>query len=305
MNSELVLLFVFTLVLSLIFKHVFWLKIPLGLFLLNYGAIVNENHQVKGLVLYLIAFSLPYLLGKKIIPSFVNRLIKKRLSTPVNINHLNNSVKKVSVVDDSYFVNAHIIDIREINCTLKFSQKLDLIIDISFDYFQARGFFILPIMFGLFVLSFFFGLNEFGLNEYSPFDSPRTITDYFKVCFILIFGCLLLSLLESFFFISPSILRKEFLRCEHQLCEERRKELQISAEKEQSELIEREERERAELRDKERLKKEQELNFKFKREQEKIRQTQIEADLKKEQLKKERPQKEKALSKILDKLDEL
>lgn len=288
MESTIIFVLVFTFILSSIFKTAFWLKIPIGCFLLILGALSHDIYQTTGLIIFVVVFALPYILsGNNLINLPLKKAIVKRLNKVVDFNFKQNSYS-MNVEDNGFDVTTNNININTIKIKDNFFVKIGIYIEIILDFTVKRSLYISVIFFMSGAL-----LNElsFGFND--ALEGALNITNK-EADYLSLFLFLFFIVLDVYLANSKTDITKTMHRVENYNIEKRRSELQEKAEAEQKELIQEYEAKNDKIR-----------NTTLRTEQERTKQKEIDSNLRIEKLRTERPEKERKLSAILDKLDDL
>lgn len=288
MESTIIFVLIFTFILSSIFKTAFWLKIPIGCFLLILGALSHDIYQTTGLVIYLIVFALPYVVNK----NTFQRFLEARINKPLIKNYAlfeNNAFSARDNPVAEYTVSHNDITIKPINIDFNSVEMFFVRVHLRWENYLSRGLYIVPILF----IGTALYIKSTGIH------SINTIKDFFDVGQFLatvIFGLplVLLTYIEMFFYITPKETKNIMDRFKSRFTIDIENIAREKAEQEQIILIQKEEEKQRQIK-----------QTVLKTEQEITRRREIEANVKIEKLRTERPEKERKLSAILDKLDEL
>jgi hypothetical protein len=288
LESTIIFVLIFTFILSSIFKTAFWLKIPIGCFLLILGALSHDIYQTTGLVIYLIVFALPYVVNK----NTFQRFLEARINKPLIKNYAlfeNNAFSARDNPVAEYTVSHNDITIKPINIDFNSVEMFFVRVHLRWENYLSRGLYIVPILF----IGTALYIKSTGIH------SINTIKDFFDVGQFLatvIFGLplVLLTYIEMFFYITPKETKNIMDRFKSRFTIDIENIAREKAEQEQIILIQKEEEKQRQIK-----------QTVLKTEQEITRRREIEANVKIEKLRTERPEKERKLSAILDKLDEL
>jgi hypothetical protein len=288
LESTIIFVLIFTFILSSIFKTAFWLKIPIGCFLLVLGSLAHGVYQTTGLVVFAIVFALPYVVNK----NMFQRFLEARINKPLVKNYAsfeNNafSIRESPVAE--YTVSHNEIIIKPVNINFNSVEMFFVRVDLRWHNYLSRGLFIAPILFvgtALYVKS-------------TGIHSINTIKDFFDVGQFLatiIFGfpLVVFTYIEIFFYITSKETQNIMERFKSRFSIDVENKAREKAEQEQIILIQKEEEKQRQIK-----------QTVLKTEQQITRRREIEANIKIEKLRTERPEKERKLSAILDKLDDL
>lgn len=170
-----ILVLVLTFILSSIFKTAFWLKIPIGCFLLVLGALSHDIYQTKGLITFAVVFALPYILpNKNTALNFVSNFSRRRKNKEINLNFEIPCLLAVKVTDNGYNVSADGYSINEITVDKKHGYFSSVGIEILAAAYGQRSLFIAPILF----------LSLIGLNHFLGGNLEESIGGFFGSMYI-------------------------------------------------------------------------------------------------------------------------
>lgn len=301
MEINIIVVLIFTFVLSSIFKTAFWLKIPIGGFLLILAALSHDVYQNKGLIAFVIVFAIPYVLPSKSVAfNFIANFVNRRKNKRVKLNLNNPSLSDIKVTDNGYSLSNNSYTINDITVDKKNGYLSSAGIEILMTAYMQKSLFITPLLF--FSVAF--------LNEYVVENAIRTYMQSLSenkhpLALMYLFICGLIFAIE----VLTVLTKKEFENlvgeAENNAIEKRKKILEAEADKALEEHIIEQNLKAKQDEKAEAIEKERKMAIELKIQQEKSKQLEAENAVKLKKLDVERPEKEKNISDLLKKLDDL
>lgn len=162
--STLIVIFIITFGLASAFKKSFWLKIPVGAFLLVVTTTAYDAYHTKGLIICVIALVLPYINIKH---NPINRLAKfiynKRKNNVLDFNKVNlnaNPYSNIEVKDNGYHADERGYKVNDIEIKEDYGYTDSVGTEVLMDIYIKRSLFLPVIFFTIGIILYeFYGIS--------------------------------------------------------------------------------------------------------------------------------------------------